>query len=487
MEFLREKVERYDLIRVRITAAPGSQLFRAVVQEVYSARVFDVGLGEEFEFTGKPGGWGQSSLSLGEHALLFLTRSSGRWYEDTWNGDLPLEEIDGRVWALYRSPHETVLATESIPADLRAASRPHPVRPHLTCFDLPLLESYLRQLVRQDRPLDGGSGRAEWQPGSGWRVHWATGSPADGTGAGHRDEVCAVATGVVDGRPVAVTGDRDATVLVRDLTTGNPVGGPLVGRKGWVCAVATTELDGRPVAVTGHGDGTVRVWDLATGRQVGRTVTGQDSGVDTVATAVVDGRPAVVVGDFDCTFRLWDLTTGEQIRELFRGSPEFSANCAAATAVVDGRPVAVTASFEWGEKVHLWDLATGEQVGEPLTGHRDEVGAVATAVLDGRPVAVTGSGDRTARVWDLASGRQIGEPLTGHTGYAVSAVATGVVDGRPVAVTASGWRVRVWDLGTRQQLGAELVFPAPVQAVSAGPTGRLVVCFGREVAVLARR
>lgn len=46
--------------------------------------------------------------------------------------------------------------------------------------------------------------------------------------------------------------------------------------------------------------------------------------------------------------------------------------------------------------------------------------------------------------------------------------------------------MRVWDLATGQPAGPELVFPVDVGAVAATADGRLVVGFGREVAVLAR-
>ncbi|WP_457513550.1 hypothetical protein [Streptomyces sp. TE33382] len=78
-----------------------------------------------------------------------------------------------------------------------------------------------------------------------------------------------MATGVVDGGPVAVTGSGDGTVRVWDLTTRQPIGEPLTGHTGWVRGVATGVVEGRPVAVTGSGDGTVRVWDLTTGRPAG--------------------------------------------------------------------------------------------------------------------------------------------------------------------------------------------------------------------------
>ncbi|MFE7046730.1 hypothetical protein ACFU9X_47540, partial [Streptomyces atratus] len=190
-----------------------------------------------------------------------------------------------------------------------------------------------------------------------WGVEWATGTMVDHrlrqVLTGHTDWVRAVATGVVDGRPVAVTSSNDKIVRVWDLATGKPVGEPLTGHTDWVRAVATGVVDGRPVAVTSSNN-IVRVWDLATGKQVGEPLTGHTDWVRAVATGVVDGRP-----------------------------------------------VAVTSS---NNIVRVWDLATGKQVGEPLTGHTDWVRAVATGVVDGRPVAVTSS-NNIVRVWDLATGK----------------------------------------------------------------------------------
>ncbi|WP_367318770.1 hypothetical protein [Streptomyces sp. HUAS ZL42] len=64
--------------------------------------------------------------------------------------------------------------------------------------------------------------------------------------------------------------------------------------------------------------------------------------------------------------------------------------------------------------------------------------------------------------------------------------ATAVVDGRPLAVIGGDDRtVRVWDLVTHRQVGADLVFPLEVTAVTMTPDARLVVGFGGDIAVLA--
>ncbi|WP_455678755.1 WD40 repeat domain-containing protein, partial [Streptomyces atratus] len=339
-----------------------------------------------------------------------------------------------------------------------------------------------RQLLALDAARYGDRGLAaritavpvEGDPPVPWAVEWATSTAINHhslryTLTGHTYEVKAVATGMVEGRPVAVTGggEHDGTVRVWDLATGQPIGIPRYGHTDW--AVATAVVDGRPVAVTD-----ARVWDLATGQPAGEPLSGHTDGVGAVATAVLDGRPVAVTASWDKTVRVWDLVTGQPVGEPLSGHT--GPVLAVATAVLDGRPVAVTGGGDG--TVRVWDLATGQPAGEALTGHTDWVRAVATAVLDGRPVAVTGSDDETVRVWDLATRQPVGEPLTGHTGP-VLAVATAVLDGRPVAVTGSWHKeVRVWDLATRQPVGEPLTgHTGPVLAVATA------VLDGRPVAV----
>ncbi|MFG3704044.1 WD40 repeat domain-containing protein [Micromonospora sp. NPDC047670] len=81
---------------------------------------------------------------------------------------------------------------------------------------------------------------------------------------GHEGSITTLATGVVDDRPVVVTGGTDGTVRVWDLSDGRAIGAPLTGHRGSVRKVVTGTLRGRPVAVSAGDDRTVRVWDLVT-------------------------------------------------------------------------------------------------------------------------------------------------------------------------------------------------------------------------------
>ncbi|MFJ9846871.1 hypothetical protein ACIRYZ_41855 [Kitasatospora sp. NPDC101155] len=58
------------------------------------------------------------------------------------------------------------------------------------------------------------------------------------------------------GARLAAVAYRESVHLHRDTA-------PEVRRLSGACAVATAVVDGCPVAVTGNGDTTVRVWDLA--------------------------------------------------------------------------------------------------------------------------------------------------------------------------------------------------------------------------------
>ncbi len=280
-------------------------------------------------------------------------------------------------------------------------------------------------------------------------------------------------------------------VRVWDLTTRTRIGEPLAGHDAAVVRVEVAAVGGRPVvaAATTGWDGTVRVFDLDTGRQLCRPLDIRAARWMGAVTAVVDGRQVVVSGD-SAGARVWDRATREQIGRALTDSVP-----GVAGAVLDGRPVVISAaecgrdSWWHGNAVRVWELATHEEVGARLPGHTHIMEAVATTVLEGRPVVLTASWD-AVRVWDLTTRTQIGEPLTDK----VSAMVTGVLDGRPVAVTGgetdrdSGQGVvRVWDLTTRGRIGPELAFPLPVESLALAPGDRLVVGFGREIAVLSHR
>lgn len=263
-----------------------------------------------------------------------------------------------------------------------------------------------------------------------WTVDWASGPDHRllRTLVGHSGPVTAVATAVVDGRPVAVSGSRDTTVRIWDMATGVPLHDPVTGPTDPVSSmtadvrsVATAVADRQVVAFTLHADGTVLVWDLATGRAAGECVR-------FVESTVLDGRGVVLTRGADGTLCVWDLLTGRQVRAF---------PSATGLGMLDGRRVVLTVdSTDVDRSVHIWDLSTGSELGQS-----QEV--VRTAVLDEHFVAVTSPVDQAPCVWELTSGHPVDialgdDPALSEAAYRPDVSTVTVVQGRVVALGLDG-------------------------------------------------
>jgi hypothetical protein len=290
---------------------------------------------------------------------------------------------------------------------------------------------------------------------------------------GHGSTVFAVAIAELDGVPVVVSGGRDSTLRVWELTTGAQVGPALVGHTGPVRALAVGQVNGRAVAVSGSDDQTVRTWDLATGAPIGAPFSGHSYGVCSVAATQLGHRTVAVSSSLNDTARAWDLATGHT--HPLPAHPVGYGVLAVATTQLEAAVVAVGGGAD--KTLRMWDVATGTPMGSPLHGHTRAVRAVAVCHLHGHAVAVSASDDHTVRAWDLASGIPVGAALTGHTGL-VHAVATGQRNGHPFVVSASHDRtIRMWDLARGEPVSSPLTgHTGPVHAVATAHVGgRLVV------------
>ncbi|MEV0650343.1 hypothetical protein AB0I28_34300 [Phytomonospora sp. NPDC050363] len=139
-----------------------------------------------------------------------------------------------------------------------------------------------------DRVVVGDPVTEEWRGGPDDFIGDDIGGDAEGDGGDDGDDedepdfdrvgIRCLDAGLVDGRPVAVTGAADGAVRVWDLGALKVVAEGEHGDE--VSAVRVTELEGRAVAITGGRNGFVRVWALdgVLGDVAGGLI-GDDSGV----------------------------------------------------------------------------------------------------------------------------------------------------------------------------------------------------------------
>lgn len=319
----------------------------------------------------------------------------------------------------------------------------------------------------------------------------------------HRRTVWDADLGELDGRPIAVTGGDDKAVYVWDLSEifdggeARVDGSPLIGPAEAVTSVCVARLDGRAVALVGDRAGMLSLWDLADRRQIGEPVAAHvywaGSGVTSAVIGEPDGHP-VALSSGRHEARLWDLRTLQPLGHPMRGHVEritaaaltnrgdtslavtvsddrtariwdLTADqpdeghtrpvCATALGEFQARPLIVTGGED--ATVRLWDLRTRTPVGGPMEGHSGRVSAVAFSVVAGRAVVATGGSDTTVRLWDPFRGAALGPPLRGHTNE-VRCVAFGELDGAPVVVSgAEDGTVRLWDAASGDVVGRPLV------------------------------
>jgi F-box and WD-40 domain protein CDC4 len=112
----------------------------------------------------------------------------------------------------------------------------------------------------------------------------------------------------VQGRPLVVSGSRDCTLRVWDLTRGGSAIRVLAGH---TLSVRCLDIHGN-VIVSGSYDTTLRVWDIETGKCL-HVLVGHYHQIYSVA---FDGEK-IASGGLDSTVRVWDAVSGYGFYILF--------------------------------------------------------------------------------------------------------------------------------------------------------------------------
>ncbi|MEV0295830.1 hypothetical protein [Nocardia sp. NPDC050710] len=180
-----------------------------------------------------------------------------------------------------------------------------------------------------------------------------------------------------------------------------------------VHGVTTGVVAGRPIAVSGGSDSNLRQWDVDSGEPIGVPINTRQNGIRCVASVESDAELLIATGGFDNTVALVSLSAaGASMVGRLTGH---SGYIVALTFGRIGKRL-VLASASGDHTIRIWDVASRACM-HTLVGHLATVQAVLflpprrSGLFGSPPRLLSGSDDGTMRLWDLHSGTQIGAPL----------------------------------------------------------------------------
>ncbi|MEV0850589.1 WD40 repeat domain-containing protein [Streptomyces sp. NPDC049954] len=351
-----------------------------------------------------------------------------------------------------------------------------------------------------------------------WHCVWSTATnisaSAGATMTGHAESINAMTVVDVGGTPMAVTGSRDRTARVWDLTQGRAR--HVLLHTAPVTCVATAEVHARPILLTG-GDRLYQ-WDLLTGRPVSsvsvgstlRQIAVDPSGLVVLATAgypyMADlhaqpmiPRPVpgagrgvrfvavcregsdrfglcVSEGSYLTAFTLphgrvlhrtvprrvaesADRITAVSVKDIGDQTLAILGHASGACTVVHARSGTVLASL----------THPGVPRGRPPRMYRGSVDALAIQLTGSGWIAAAGHHDGTLRIWDLGSGESLGE-VPAHAGP-ITEIAITSVENRSMLLTASeDDTIRCWDVETGTLILRDVLAGHTSDVIGAVPT-----------------
>lgn len=282
-----------------------------------------------------------------------------------------------------------------------------------------------------------------------------------------------------DGRLMAAASD-DGTIQLWDVAKAQKRGEPLKqtsagGKYVKVGSLALSPAGNRLAA--GYEDGTVQLWDEPSGQPWGAPLICHSGSVEITTLAFRrDGKQLAVASD-DGTLQVWDVEDRDRHRlmveplEIYSNSVAFQPEPEGVSAT----HLLVSAS-DYG-MVQLWELEHEQPIGRRLTSPRADDHYPAefldnpsfvTGRPDGRIVAFSDAD--AVHLWDVSTRQQVGAPLpTGSCEH----LAFSPPDGKMLAAAHSD-TIQLWDVASQQPVGKPLSTGQLINALALSPGGKLL-------------
>jgi WD40 repeat protein/serine/threonine protein kinase len=314
------------------------------------------------------------------------------------------------------------------------------------------------------------------------------------TFAEHNDEIRSVAFNPAS-RPVAEEGPEkgegawvasaghEGTVKIWDAQSGRSRAEfsgheALSGLRGLIFCVAWHPKGQR---IASAGIDTVRVWEARTQREVFKlpAAVGKIALPYQSVAFSADGR-YLVTGKVDGSMQVWDAGSGQKVGTLAAHSREIRG----VVFSKDGKHLATASS---DGIVKLWDAQRLDKQhldGKPeprIPPIRARVAGPGLNVAfspDGRRL-VTGGEANTVKIWDVGTGQEL-QTLHGHSREVYTVTFSPDADGRWIASAGEDSTVKVWDSRTGALVRSFRGHTSVVSSLAFSPDGRLLVSGSRD-------